>query len=125
MTGIGDVLGIIGGVAGLIVLFTGALVFMRGSYNKARIEALRQDIADYRQREDSRERDIQACNLKIEHLTSKANHLESENTSLRELVTQRAAVENLAKSLNRHHAESLEAWKEIRDAIEKSARDAH
>lgn len=125
MVDLGNLLGIIGGIAGIIVLFTGALVFVRGSYNKARIEALRADIADYKSREESHDREIGECNHKIGNLQQRCDHLESENITLRDLVTQRAAVEGLAAALTEHHRESLEAWKAIQVAIEKSIGNAH
>ena len=108
---------LIGGVAGLIVLGTGAVLFIKGSYNKARIEALRADIADYKQREDSHDRDMADCKNEVEILRTRNEHLHDEVELLREMVTQRADVEAVMKALDTHHVQTIKALGAIKDAI--------
>ncbi len=111
---------IVGGLFGIVAVIGGALVVFRGSYNKARIEALRADVDDYARREQRHEQQRIEDRGKIETLEAKVTALENENNMLRELATQRAAVSELAIEvrelivvLKTHHIESTEAWERI------------
>lgn len=115
--GFGRLLDVAGGIFGIIVILGGVIVFLRGSYNKARIDALRQDVQDYKNREEVREEERREDRLRIDRLQAQVDHLETENGMLRELVTSRAQVEELGVLLNDHHYEAVKVWGEIKEAI--------
>lgn len=96
MDGIGQLLGIVGGVLGVLAALAGALVYVKGSYTAARFEALRKDVADHQARESRHTVEIKELNTKVEAL-------QGENKVLRELSTSRAAVEALAHALDEHN----------------------
>jgi hypothetical protein len=118
MRTLGDWVGLLGGIAGLIVLLTGSLVYVRGSYNKSLIEALRKDIGDYQAREHTHDREMAECQGIIARHEAEIGTLKSENVVLREAVTQRAAVDVLADTAERHHTEMMNALEMIRDALQ-------
>jgi cell division protein FtsB len=117
----GSALGIIGGVLSIVLLLGGVLVFFKGSYSRARIEALRADVSDYKNREEVLVKRVTA-------LESEVAHLKSENGILRDMVTQRAEVDavmaavdmvgrelhSLGALLNEHHQEAMVVWREGR-----------
>jgi predicted nuclease with TOPRIM domain len=121
MDSAGQWLGVIGGVAGIIVLLTSAWVFMRGSYSKARIEELSRANRDLRDRVGDLEGERKADKAQIDNLDRKVGELSNENRLLADMVTQRAAVEKLSDLLNVHHEESMTAWSDIKDLLEARA----
>lgn len=121
--------GILGGLAGLAVLAGGILVFLKGSYNKARIEALRQDLSDYKNREEARakehaedlarhERERTDDLHRMEKLETEVKHLSTENSMLRDMVTQRADVALVADQLGSHHQQTIAVLNDIKEALE-------
>lgn len=110
---------IAGGILAIIILLIGALVFIKGSYNKARIQALREDNEDLRARIMDQERELVILKATKETHTTQIQHLEAENQLLANMITQRANVEALSDLLEMHHKESLQAWKNIQKAIER------
>lgn len=117
MTAVSEWVGLIGGIAGIAVLLTSAFVFTKGSYNKARIEALRDDNNDLRARVEDLEGDLERSKTKEAVLEAKVNSLVNENQLLTALVTQRAQVEELTGVLSNHHREAMMAWSEIKEAL--------
>ena len=102
----------------LLVGLGGALALVRGSYNKARIEALRGDNSDLRERNKDVElenerlkREIETerehHKLRIKQLEESNEHLEDEKKILMELVTQRAEVDEVLQTLNNHHDQAM------------------
>lgn len=103
MENFGSIVGIIGGVCGILVLLTGALVFAKGSFSKARIEALRDDNEDLRSRVSDLEKKEALQHKDIERL-------QGENELLKEMVTQRAQVDAVVSLLNMHHEQAVDTW---------------
>ncbi len=119
------VLAVVGGLLGLTAAAGGLAVWFKGSYTKARIEALRSDITDYERREVVHEKDMLEAQGKISALEIKVAKLEEERDMLRELATQRAAVAELASEvrdlivvLKEHHDASAAAWVRIEQKVE-------
>jgi peptidoglycan hydrolase CwlO-like protein len=110
-------LGMIGGAFGIIVLIIGAVVFINGSYNKARIQALREDNDDLRNRVDDLDDEAERAKIREDKLEAQVKHLSTENQLLADMITQRANVEALADLLEHHHREAMKSWKEIKDAV--------
>lgn len=112
MNSLGSVIGILGGICGILVLVAGAWVNFKGSYNKARLEALREDLGDYRDRVNQLE--------SKEIIQSKdIQRLSSENDLLKGLVTQRAQVEQVLEELSLHHAEAMRQWEGMNEILRK------
>jgi cell shape-determining protein MreC len=88
-------LGVLGALLGIIIIVTGILVFVRGSYNKATIEALRSDIRDYETREVAHDRELASVTSRLQTCEAEKETLKVENYRLQEMVTQKAAVEEL------------------------------
>lgn len=121
-------LGVIGAVLSVALALGAALALVKGSYNKARIAALREDNDDLRARIGDLDNEIERRKLKEEALDAKVAKVDSENQLLRDLVTQRAEVDkvNLAvqahheaalSALEQHHEASTAAWTKVSDAL--------
>jgi len=108
------VFGIVGGVISIVVLLGGLLVFFKGSYNKARIEALRQDLFDEKGRNDSLRKQVDEDHKKITLMEGDIDHLKAENSMLKEMVTQRAEVERLTGLFMDSISELMGELKKIR-----------
>lgn len=115
---VSDLLSIVATGLGIIVLGVGALLFVNGSYNKARTIALREDNQDLRARVDDQDKVILRHIAKESSYEARLTAVESENQLLRDMVTQRADVQMVLETLNNHHATAMTAWKEIKEAIE-------
>lgn len=132
-------LGVIGGVLSLCLLLGAVLAIVRGSYNKARITALREDNEDLRHRvgyldgelerhkESERQKD-ERHTLEKEAVEARLQRVEEENSLLRDMVTQRAQVEAVEEAvrdhhekalheLDRHHTASIAAWEQIANGL--------
>jgi outer membrane murein-binding lipoprotein Lpp len=118
MNGFMSVLLTIAAVVGAVVLIGGSLALVRGSYNKARIQALREDNTDLRDRIDDCEDKIEAAAHKEEALEIEVQHLRSENDLLKAMVTQRADVQTVLKKLNEHHEQAMDVWQRLLAATE-------
>ena len=116
---IGETVGVIGGIAGLIVLFTGALVYVKGSWSKARLDAMAKDIETYKSREELHEKEMTDCKHRIETLEEKVETLTEENSVLREAVTQRAAVEELRQVQASQHHELMAMFEQLLIAVNR------
>lgn len=113
MNALGDWLGIIGGTAGFIVLIASLIVAAKGSYNKARIQGLREDLDDSRNREEDREREVKDLQAKQEVCTAQIEGVMRENEVLKDLVTQRVEITVLRTQLESHHHEAMSAWTKL------------
>ena len=110
---------VIGTICGVLVLLGSALVIVRGSYSKARMEALAQDINIYKGREELHEREMADCRERIQLLEVKVEHLSEENQVLRETATQKAAVSALASESAARHNDLMRMFEQLLIAIEK------
>jgi predicted nuclease with TOPRIM domain len=120
--GLQQTLGVIGSLLALIVLLTGVYFFIKGSYNKARIEALRQDADDLRHRLNDLLAEKQESITTRDRYHAERNHLRDEVATLRDMVTQRAEVHELTEMMAEHHTESMQAWSTIAQAIARMAK---
>lgn len=109
-TSINEAISILVGICVLAAAVGAAWIFLKGAYNKQRMEALREDVADLSRRN---------TNLVAENATFKTENtsLKSEVASLESLVTQRAQVDEVLHILNEHHSESVAAWAAIARAV--------
>src|SRR5687768_12560391 len=98
MGAVQQALAVIGTALGLIVLLTGVYFFIKGSYNKARIEALRSDNDDMRARLADCLQGKQEAITARDRYHSERNSLREEVATLRETVTQRAEVHELTET---------------------------
>jgi polyhydroxyalkanoate synthesis regulator protein len=121
MDGIPQFLVAVAAVIGAIVLIGGALALVRGSYNKARIQALREDNEDLRNRVQDCEDKLTAADARETALEMKVQHVESENDLLTQLVTQRADVDKVLKLLDDHHKAAMSGQAKLTKAIEALA----
>lgn len=117
MDNFGELLTIIGSVLGIIVLVTGALLYINGSYNRARMNALREDNDDLRHRVDDTEAELSNCKTKLQARNIKIESLETENRLLVDMITQRAEVEAISDLLEMHHKETTKAWRRIEELL--------
>lgn len=104
-------------VVGLLTLLGASYALVRGSYNQARVKALREDVDDRDKRLKDRDQIIEAHEIKERALTSELEHKKTEIKLLEELVTQRANVESVQldvaavlEELKRHHQASEREW---------------
>jgi chromosome segregation ATPase len=119
MMGISEAVQVIGAIIGLLIMVGGGLALVRGSYNKARIQALREDNDDLRKRVDDMDREAERERSKVKTLTDKVTHLENENTLLTSLVTQRADVDTVLTELRDLQRKAEAHWARMSDAMEK------
>lgn len=115
-----DVVGIIGAIIAVLVALGGGAALVRGSYNKARIEALRGDNEDLRLRSNDQGREIERLLLQQQSDHQRIEHLENENRMLMDMVTQRAEVAEVAAKLDRHHREVMEKYDDMIAAIRET-----
>lgn len=128
-----EVLGIVGGVLGILILLGGGLALVRGSYSKATIEALRGDNDDLRKRLTDVEANERRLIDKNDDLEKRYTKIEGENIVLLEAVTQRAEVDRLIalattllersqsteEKLDEHHSEAMSAWSTIASTLQQ------
>lgn len=120
---INEVLGAVAAAVGLLILIGGALALVRGSYNKARIQALREDVGDYIRRLDDCEERCSQAEHREEALELKVDHLKSENSLLTQLVTQRADVDKVLTLLSQHHEAAMAGQAALTEAIQSLVKD--
>lgn len=113
-----NLLGTVGGIIAIIGAIVGVWMFAKGSYNKARIQALREDNDDLRKRVDDADKELEKCNARADKHELELKNLHTENALLRELVSQRVEFTEMIGMLNEHHDKSMHAWEDIRLAIE-------
>lgn len=117
MDNLQEFLTLVGLVIGTVILIGGALVLVKGSYSKARIQALREDNEDLRNRVSDCEAKVDASEAREAVLEQKVEHLESENGLLTALVTQRANVDEVLTMLSEHHTAAMAGQQALTDAI--------
>ena len=110
-------LGVIGLVIAVAVAIGGGLALVRGSYTKARMEALREDNGDLRNRVRDCEEKVKASEAREALLAQQVKHVESENNLLKEMVTQRANVEGIGNMLQYHHDQAMSRIDELPEKI--------
>lgn len=124
----GQWVGVIGGLAALLVLFIGALVYVRGSYSKAKIEALRADNDDLRKKigdlsrdledeRNERRREGELHRLQLTEMDDKLSHALAQNSMLADMITQRANVEAIHDQIDAHHKAAEAAWTDIQETL--------
>lgn len=125
-----NVLGLIGIFVSVTLGVGSALALVRGSYNKARMEAIRQDNNDLRSRTDDQDKELARCKAREDVHEAKIVHLQSENTMLTAMITQRANVDIVIASqaevlaeLKAHNAAAEAHWDEMIEEIKKIGRD--
>lgn len=111
-------------ILGLLVLIGAALVLIKGSFNKAQIEALRNDNIDLRARTGDCEHQIKIHEATEEKLELRISALEREKALLLDSLTQRADITELTQvsqqtlaELERHNVASEQAWAGIAASI--------
>lgn len=77
------VLGAVGAVVGIITAVVAIALFVRGSYAKARIEALRDDLEDERKAAESLRNRVEDLEKENERVKTRVDGLERENDVLR------------------------------------------
>lgn len=121
-------LGVIGAVLSIALALGAALALVKGSYNKARIAALREDNDDLRARVGDLDSELERQKLRDQTREAKIAKVDSENQLLRDMVTQRAEVDRVNQavaehhkkamtSLEEHHQASSQAWAQVSDAL--------
>ena len=124
-------LSISGGVLVILAALALIFVYLAGSYNKQRIQALREDVEDAQRREQANDRQIErleqeaasqlaAFQLKVDNCNEKIVHLTAENEHLRELVLQRVefnalnvSLEEIIELMGKHDKKVEEYWRQI------------
>lgn len=104
-----------------VVVIGGALALVRGSYNKARIAALREDVGDFQVRLKSCEEQLDESKAREAALKTKVEYLEQKENLLTALVTQRADVEAVLEKLNEHHEAAMAGQQRLIEAVEALA----
>lgn len=101
-----EILLTLGSIAGIVVLAGSVLIYVKGTYSKSVIEALRADLSEERLDATKLQGKLDAQGAKLQAEITK-------NEVLTNLVTQKAQVEEVMALLNEHHQESLAAWAAI------------
>jgi predicted nuclease with TOPRIM domain len=123
MENLGSALNWLAIAIGALLLVGAAAALVRGSYSKARIQALREDNEDLRARVSDLEGTVASNRSREANTEQRLSHVEEENKLLKDMVTQRANVEAMLDLLEHHHSESMAAWNRIVDAIETGQDD--
>lgn len=113
-------LGVIGAVLSIALALGAALALVKGSYNKARIAALREDNDDLRARVGDMDNELERRKLREETLNARVDKVDSENQLLRDLVTQRAEVDKVHNAVQEHHEAALAAIEDHHDASSRA-----
>lgn len=93
-------IGLIGGILGVVGIAASALVYFRMGMAKTTIELLEKNNSTLNDRVGILEHEGREKDKHIAKCDGKIAALESERTTLRDLVTGRSAVENLAQLLD-------------------------
>jgi hypothetical protein len=117
---IAEIIGVVGAGIACVILVGSAAALLRGSYNKAKIEDQRQEIADQdREIEKLKQDKVElAQELTDERALKTASEaresaLQTKVEVLSELATQRAQTEAVMGLLEEHHTEAMDAWTTI------------
>jgi hypothetical protein len=106
--------GLIGAVISVCLAIGAGIALVRGSYSRARMQALREDNDDLRAR-------MSDCEHVNEKLEAEVGHLTSENKLLTALVTQRADVDAVLEELRAHNQQAQEFWTATTQVMQKMA----
>ncbi len=123
MDGALSVVAIIGGVITVFGVLAALVAYVRGSYNKALIEALRKNVAQYLERIEYLERAEIRHKEKESKWAEERQHMLAENATLLMAATKAADVEALKNELNEHHLQAMAAWTHIGRVLERMAGD--
>lgn len=96
-------------ILGIILCLTAvgvAWALVRGSYTKARMEALRTSL-------DDTDKELEREKGRRERLEDKVLHLSRENNTLRELVLQRAEFDRIEAAVIEHRAAAEKHWERM------------
>lgn len=115
-------LGVVMTTLGIAAIMGGVVATFRASYSKARIEALREDNQDLRNRIEDLEAKEVRSSAKEDELESDIVHLKNENETLRELVLQRVEIVGLGDLMTMHHQQAMQHWDKMTEAIETLVR---
>lgn len=107
-----------GGVISILGAFGVAWALVRGSYNQARIKALREDNEDLRNRIRDLEHAEERHRLKEQAWDKEREHLMAENATLMLAITQRAEVEAVRVQLVQHHDQAMGTLGEIQQILQ-------
>lgn len=120
----GTIVTLILGLGTLTALAAGTYVLFRASLSSARINALREDNTDLRNRVDDQDKALIKCGARESALEIQVEHLKQENILLHDLVTSKADVETLKKEVTKlfakleaHHQQVYPVMVQIRDAL--------
>jgi DNA repair exonuclease SbcCD ATPase subunit len=117
------------GVFITVMLAIGAgLALIRGAYNKARVEALREDLVDARAKIEELRGDVrdlehdaklkdEAHKLREDALEERCTRLETERDGLRKMVLQRAEVAEVKSLLVSHHEDAMGRLDRLEQAL--------
>jgi outer membrane murein-binding lipoprotein Lpp len=130
MENVGTAITIAVGLVVLLGAVVSVVVFVRGAYGKARMEALRQDNEDLRNRLDDADDKFAAykegAETAVKELTTRVKTCEDENKMLKEMAFQRANVEELitqvkalAKQVMEHDKKAQDVWVKSLGILEK------
>lgn len=117
MNNVSQIFAAIGVILAVLVAVGAGLTLVRGSYNKARIQALREDNEDLRARVGDVEEKLEQSEAREAVLSAKVEHVESENQLLTALVTQKANVDEVLSLLNTHHEAAMQWMAKLTAAI--------
>lgn len=117
-----DLVSIAGVIATIAVLAGVSLVFLRSSYSKARLQAMSDDIAAYKNRVDRlmSERDEEV--RKREILENRMSAVESENSMLKEMVMQTVNIKHYGELVEIHHAAAEQWWVNLNAKLHDNSR---
>lgn len=111
-------------VLSLLILVGGAWALVRGSFNKARVQELREDNDDLRDRLDDAEKKIKTYEARETALETKVDHQQNEIDLLTNMLTQRAEVQDVKvavvavlENLKDHHDEAKQYWSSLNTAM--------
>lgn len=107
-----QLLSIIATVLAILASASAVLVYVRGAWAKARIVALQEHNKDLTDRVDYLEKTET-------RLLTEVGHLSSENETLKQMVTQRARVDEVLIKLEEHHQRAVELWRDVIRRIER------
>lgn len=110
-------LGVLGLIMSVAVAAGAGLALVRGSYTKVRMEALREDNSDLRNRVKDCEDKVSASEAREQLLDQQVKHMQRENDLLKEMVTQRANVEGIGNMLQYHHDQAMSRMDSLGDLM--------
>lgn len=112
------VLGVITAIIVIVGAVAGVVVFVRGSYGAARMNALREDNTDLRARVDDGDKELLRLKGKEAALEARVEALERENEFLNGMVTKAADVESLRRRQDEYYQELMAVLERVLIALE-------